>query len=83
MSAVPAAVKLEKELSNRNALGALTDKERTLLSNTTAFLNAMENELRTEKEKLNGIERIFTFSVPTARARALLEERQANRYSYV
>ena len=76
VSAVPAAIKLEKELSQRNTPDKLTDEERTILYQTSAYLNAITVDLRVREEKQNGVERIFSFSIPTARARALLEERE-------
>ena len=42
-------------------------------------LNAIAIDLNLTAERQNGVQRIFSFSIPTARARALLEEREARK----
>ncbi|MBQ9131418.1 MAG: DUF4173 domain-containing protein, partial [Clostridia bacterium] len=75
VSSVPALVKLEQELSDRVLLGTLTDKEQDILAQTSNALNAILIDLYEEEKNANGMERVFNFSIPTARARALLKER--------
>lgn len=79
VSAVPALVKLEKELTDRATLGSLNDEERAALAKAGGALNAIAIDLNLKAERQNGVERLFSFSIPTARARALLEEREARR----
>ena len=79
VSAVPALVKLEKELTDRAPLGTLNDEERATLAKAGGALNAIAIDLNLKAERQNGVERLFSFSIPTARARALLEEREARR----
>ena len=75
VSAVPALVKLENELTEKSVLGTGDENADSVRIQAGAALDAIAIDLRKQEKEQNGVEKIFSFSIPTARARALLEDR--------
>lgn len=70
-SAIPAMTKLEAVWQNESRLGTLTSHERESLLRLTDILDAHAERLLSEND-----EGLLSFSIPTARAKVALQERE-------